>query len=725
MADVKNVIDHLTCSVCYKLFENPKYLSCHHFFCKNCLEMMQPQSVITCPICRKGTTVSAGGVKELDDNFFIGSLVDDLLKNKVDGKKDVKCEMCQQENTVVTYCADCVLFLCHSCDRHQHHQPTDKPHSHRMIPLTESRIKEDKNFAPEHKPKKCNIHNTKLLFYCETCDHLACVHCRVHHDGHKCFPVEEIAGKYRDKLKEITAPIDKWGRDLSKASNAIEKMSEKIQREGDEANKNIDKHYNNLILKLEEQKNQLKQQVHDSVSERVNLITTKLKNVEHAQVELKSIKQLSDTLISRCDQEVLSAKNQVIDLMQNMTSKCKKMGTDIIQQASMKFVPSMELFPQFGWLCSTGIPAPYKCEVVDLPTDVYKNHTTKFAIAIKDAGGHRCYRGDIQVNVLLNDEHLQVSDNKNGQYTVSNSFVASKVGETNLSVHVNGTQIKESPFRIMVNRPYTTMSKPLKVINNYGGLGRPWGISFGSNGIWAVTDYSTSFVYIYDSEDELIKMIGSPGRREDQFECPFGVAFDDNNNLYVVDGGNSRIQKFDLQGNYLSQFGQEKFRNARGITIHNGRVYVSDKANRCVSVFNIDGQFCYVIRSQHLRTPCGVTVGINNQLYVSDCDNHCIHAFTLDGDYIRKLVTTETAWGTVCDQLRKPWDLAADSRGHLLVTDADNHQVFIFDKDGICIHCFGSNGQGDGKFNTPFGIALSPKGNIYVCDYENKRIQIF
>ena len=103
------------------------------------------------------------------------------------------------------------------------------------------------------------------------------------------------------------------------------------------------------------------------------------------QVELKSIKQLSDTLISRYDQEILSAKNQVIDLMQNMTSKCKKMSTNIIQQASMKFVPSMELFPQFGWLCSTGIPAPDKCEVVDLPTDVYKNHTTKFTIAIKDA----------------------------------------------------------------------------------------------------------------------------------------------------------------------------------------------------------------------------------------------------------------------------------------------------------------------------------------------------
>ena len=724
MANVKKVIDHLTCSVCFNLYEKPKYLSCHHSFCKTCLEMMQRQSVIICPMCRKETTISAGGVKELDDNFFIGSLVDDLLKSKVDGKKDVKCEMCRQEDPVVSYCVDCVLFLCHSCDRRQHHQATNKPHSHRMVPLTESRTKKFEDSRPKHKPLTCTIHDAELVLYCKACDQLVCECCALtDHNCHQCCPIEDVVGKHRDELKEATAPIEELGKDLSKAFNTIDRMKQRIQREGDETNKNIDEHYDNLILKLEEQKEQLKQQVLDSVSERVELVTTKLKNVKHAQEEVQSVKQLSDTLINSYDQELLSARNQVINLMHHITEKYKKLDTDITQHANKKFVPNLTFFPQFGWLCSTAMPAPYKCELVDFPVDVYRNHTTKFTIAIKDASGHRCYRGDIQVNALLNDEHLQVSDNKNGQYTVS--FVASKVGETKLCVCVNGTQIKGSPFNIMVNRPYTTMSKPLKVINNYSGLGRPWGISFGRDGMWAVTDYSTSFIYIYDGKDELVKMIGSPGRREDQFECPFGVAFDNSNNLYVVDGGNSRIQKFDLQGNYLFHFGQEKLRNARGITVHNDRVYVSDKAYRCVSVFNIDGQYCCTIKSQHLRNPCGVTVGINNQLYVSDCDNHCIHTFTLDGDYIRNLGTAETSWGTVSGRLCKPWDLATDLRGNVLVTDADSHQVFIFDKNGICIHCFGTKGQGGGEFNTPFGIALSPKGNIYVCDYENRRIQIF
>ena len=717
MADVKKVIDHLICPVCFKLYENPKYLSCYHSFCKRCLEIMKPQSVIVCPICRKETTLPAGGIKELDDNFFIGSLVDDLLKSAVDGSKDMRCQLCQNKNPVVAYCVDCALFLCHSCDKRQHEKPTN---NHKIVPLTELRIKEDENLpAPKPAPMKCSIHDAEPLFCCETCDQLACVHCRAYHDGHQCFPIEGIINKYRDKLKEATALIEKLSGDLFKASNTIERMSEKMQQEGDEVNKNIDEHYNNLILKLEEQKNELKQQVHDSVLKRVEIVR---KKVEQAQAEVKSMKELSDTLNGSCDRELLSAKNQMIDLTQQqqlMTSKCKKISATIAQRVSTKFMHNQTPFLQFGWLYSTGVPDPHKCEVVDLPKYVYKNHATRFNIAVKDDIDHYCHRGDIKVNAQLDNECLQVRDSKNGRYTIF--FAASKIGEAKLSINVNGVQIEGSPFKIMVNQSYSTMSKPLKILNNSGKLGGPWGISFSTGGMWAVVDYSKSLVYIYNSKDEPVKTIGSSGKNNGQFECPFGVAFDSSNNLYVVDGGNKRIQKFDLEGKFLCQFGEEKLRNARGITVYDDKVYVTDKANRCVAVFGIDGQYCYTIKSQHLRTPCDVTVGVNNQLYVSDSDNRCIHTFTLDGNYICKLDTSKAGG----NQLRKPWGLIIDTRGNLLVTDADKNQVFIFDKDGICMHCFGSNGRKDGEFNTPFGIAVSPNGNIYVCDYENKRIQIF
>jgi tripartite motif-containing protein 71 len=48
---------------------------------------------------------------------------------------------------------------------------------------------------------------------------------------------------------------------------------------------------------------------------------------------------------------------------------------------------------------------------------------------------------------------------------------------------------------------------------------------------------------------------GSYGTAEGEFSYPNGITVDSNGQVYVVDSGNSRIQKFDADGNYLLQWG--------------------------------------------------------------------------------------------------------------------------------------------------------------------------
>ena len=691
-------IHDLTCPVCHEFFKKAKYLSCHHSYCEGCLEeMLRAHSKIICPECREETIVPEGGVKTLADNFQINRMVD---------VKKVVCSECDGEDPAKAFCEECNLYLCYTCNqRHKHsksHITTD--------PLGKSNMS----------MTICREHNNALSFYCETCDKPVCRQCIVQdHAGHRHDTLRSIAVNYRRELKEGIASLEKMMINISEAFSSIDIMKKKM---GDEADK-IDQYYNGLIQKLTKEKEQLKQHLHCVATGKGKAITTQLEKLKKIQVEVLTAKQKNESLENSSDLEIIAEQREVIGCMEHINDMYEKLNIGDIKKgiSDLKFEPNKVLLPKFGWLCSTAKPAPHKCEVGNLPAQVFKEDITKCVVTVRDNDGHYCYRENTHlVSAQLDNEPLEVSDSKNGQYTVS--FVAQRTGVANLSIFVNGIYVAGSPFKVMVNRPYTTISRPLKVVNNYGNLGRPWGIAFNKDGMWAVTDYSNSFVYIYDSKDELVKMIGSPGMKNDQFECPFGIAFDDSNHLYVVDGGNSRIQKFDLQGNYLFQFGREKLINARDLTVHDNRAYVTDKATRCISVFITDGQFCYTIKSQHLRNPCGITVGINNQLYVADCDNHCIHSFTLDGNYVHRFGTAAvTGWG----QLRKPWGVAVDQRGNLLVTDANDHHVSIFDKDGIYVHCFGTNGQGEGEFDTPFGIALSPTGNIYICDYKNKRIQIF
>lgn len=48
----------------------------------------------------------------------------------------------------------------------------------------------------------------------------------------------------------------------------------------------------------------------------------------------------------------------------------------------------------------------------------------------------------------------------------------------------------------------------------------------------------------------------------------------------------------------------------------------------------------------------------------------------------------------------------------------------IFDSEGSFLSSFGSNGEGNGQFNAPTGVAIDSQDNIIVADWGNCRIQV-
>src|SRR5271154_760996 len=70
---------------------------------------------------------------------------------------------------------------------------------------------------------------------------------------------------------------------------------------------------------------------------------------------------------------------------------------------------------------------------------------------------------------------------------------------------------------------------------------------------------------------------GSSGSGSGQVSDPFSVAVDSSNNVYVVDQGNQRVEKFDSHGNYLTQWGSESL---SGVAVDSSNnVYVDDIDN--------------------------------------------------------------------------------------------------------------------------------------------------
>ena len=726
---MKKVASHLTCPVCYELYKKPKYLPCYHSYCEECLVKLQkPDSdSITCPECRKTSVIPSGGIRQLPNNFFINRIVDEVaLKEKVTGEEDVRCDLCIREDPAVVLCFDCGIFLCNYCN--ESHKYSKEYRGHSLSQLRELRSeKKDVYVRPKAKPLLCQEHDMELNFYCATCEQLVCHYCiTTDHGAHEHNTIKKMANKHRADLDKVVEPVEKMIAELSKTHQKVTASREEIQMQATEVDQQIDYYYDQLQQQLLQQREDLKKELHEVSTQKKKVVSLQLEEIEHTQAQLSSIRELNNAVKNGTDQEALFMKKQITEDVKRLTDFCNKLTMEPEELATFQFISAEEyhnFIPQFANVFY-GDAAPLHSVAEKIPALAYANECVNLTIVTKNVQGHLCCKGGSKVIAQTQPSSTEdfipviIRDNEDGSYLVS--FVPRQSGKLKLSVVINGKHIKDSPYSITVHRDYSVLRSPSKILNDDGRMGRPWGIAFGKDGMWAVTDYSNHCVYIFDKQDQLIKKFGSEGKDDGQFDSPSGLAFDANNHLYVVCKCNHRVQKFTIDGEYLLKFGGEGFGHNQldypsGVMVHKDRIYVVDKDNR-ISVFLSDGKFIQSIgNSDHLTRPFDIAVSDNNQLLVANC-NKSISVYSFDGHYINSIGT---------GHLWRASGIAIDMHGCILVTEFSNSRVSVFDRNGVFKCFFGSKGSADGQFNHPIGIALDPNENIYICDRDNGRIQIF
>ncbi|HZP34839.1 MAG TPA: peptidyl-alpha-hydroxyglycine alpha-amidating lyase family protein [Candidatus Acidoferrales bacterium] len=102
-------------------------------------------------------------------------------------------------------------------------------------------------------------------------------------------------------------------------------------------------------------------------------------------------------------------------------------------------------------------------------------------------------------------------------------------------------------------KPWEHVNPPLPPID--GLFRQPTDVTWDSEGNIYITDgYVNSRVAKYDKNGNWVKSFGEPGKGPGQFHLPHAIVADHNNNLYVADRSNRRIQVFDTDGKFLRQF---------------------------------------------------------------------------------------------------------------------------------------------------------------------------
>jgi DNA-binding beta-propeller fold protein YncE len=102
-------------------------------------------------------------------------------------------------------------------------------------------------------------------------------------------------------------------------------------------------------------------------------------------------------------------------------------------------------------------------------------------------------------------------------------------------------------------KPWEHIDPPLPPID--GLFRQPTDVAWDSEGNIYITDgYVNSRVAKYDKNGDWVKSWGDKGTAPGQFRLPHAIVADRNNNLYVGDRTNRRIQVFDTDGKFLRMF---------------------------------------------------------------------------------------------------------------------------------------------------------------------------
>ena len=683
---LEKVESGLECGICFDTYTEPKVLPCFHVFCSECLkksvEKGQDKKTLSCPNCRHSVPLPTNGIEGLQSAFHISHLFDirDTLTKSKDSAR-TKCEKCDVDSIATGYCQECGEFVCNECTKI--HKLWKKQYgAHTIVSMTDIQTQAANLIPPKRKELFCKKHpEERLKIFCETCQEVACFYCTIRdHQNHQHDTVQNSFQKNREEIERELLPVKRQREKLEEARKDFEvragEIAENEARIGAKTKKRIDRY----CQILQERKAELLTQLEHAAQQKQKRLAAQKESVDLRLAQIDNcIGYIEGSLKTNSQEEILSVKATTLKQLHFLATDFKEDMMTPEEQAILDIMMTDigETCQKLGEVVDGTPVCPEKCFV---DGDGVKVATVKEQqeVTLKLVGD----MGD-DITIPPNEitaKLVKTSDQTVVKCSVSKmktecriQYTPKERGEHQLHLKVQARHVQNSPLSVAV---MPALEKPIATFPNLHGA---WGISITSIGHLVVAEAHSNQVTILTQDGKKIKSFGNRGSANGQFNYPGGITIDNDDNIYVADAYNNRIQKFQMDGTFLAA------------TIPQSDI--------------------------NLQSPYGVTFNkLDGNLYVCDTNNHRIQVLNTELHYVR----TVGMEGGDTQKLSRPLDVAFDSKGNTYVANQGNKCIQVLTATGKYSHTIGANTLKD-----TYGVTVDAAGRVYVVEHSINKISVF
>jgi sugar lactone lactonase YvrE len=234
---------------------------------------------------------------------------------------------------------------------------------------------------------------------------------------------------------------------------------------------------------------------------------------------------------------------------------------------------------------------------------------------------------------------------------------------------------------------------------------------------------------------------GKKGKEPGEFDAPIGLAIDSNDEIYVSEFRNNRVQRFSAEGRFLGSFPVAPMPG--GIAVDQaGNIFVAPMMSHKICVYSPDGKLLREWGKQgkaagEFDQPGGLALAPDGTLYVADQVNRRVQRFSADGKFMLQWGEYGTKLGQfdgkekLPNRTGGPNFVAVDRQGNVFTTEALLGRVQKFTPEGKVLFGFGENSIASGGFGGrpknlpgPIAICIDLHDRIWVSS-TNNRVQLF